>query len=92
MKLTSINLMIRNMMLQICIKISQNLGMLILSFLIPSTTFFVKLKIESLSGLTDLVVSITNVMGGLRIYNKLLYCMIKIALYLFLSQSLSTTI
>ena len=38
--------------------------MLILSFLIPSTTFLVRLNIESLSGFTDLVVSITKVRGG----------------------------
>lgn len=37
-----------------------------LSFMILSVTFDVRLKMESLSGLTDLVVSITNTRGGLR--------------------------
>ena len=69
-----------------------HLGMFSFALLILLMTLLVRLKMESLSGLTDLVVSITNVMGGLRIYNKLLYCMMKIALYLFLSQSLSPTI
>ena len=36
-----------------------------LSFMILSVTFDVRLKMESLSGLTDLVVSITKVRGGL---------------------------
>ena len=36
-----------------------------LSFMILSVTFDVRLKMESLSGLTDLVVSITNTRGGL---------------------------
>ncbi len=35
-----------------------------LSFMILSVTFDVRLKMESLSGLTDLVVSITNTRGG----------------------------
>ena len=43
-----------------------NLGMLMLSILMLSTTFWVRLKMESLSGLTDLVVSMTKVRGGLR--------------------------
>ena len=43
-----------------------NLGMLMLSILMLSTTFWVRLKMESLSGFTDLVVSMTNVKGGLR--------------------------
>ena len=43
----------------------QYLGMLILSFIILAVTFAVRLKIESLSGLTDLVVSITKTRGGL---------------------------
>ena len=45
-----------------------NLGMLIESILMLSTTFFVKLKMESLSGFTDLVVSMTNIRGGLRTF------------------------
>ena len=44
------------------------LAMLILSFMILDVTLDVKLKIESLSGLTDLVVSITNTRGGLRTF------------------------
>ena len=43
-----------------------NLGMLMLSILMLLTTFWVRLKMESLSGLTDLVVSMTNMRGGLR--------------------------
>ena len=43
-----------------------NLGMLMLSILMLSTTFWVRLKMESLSGFTDLVVSMTKVRGGLR--------------------------
>ena len=43
-----------------------NLGMLMLSILMLSTTFWVRLKMESLSGFTDLVVSMTKVSGGLR--------------------------
>ena len=42
------------------------LGILILSFMILSVTLVVRLKMESLSGLTDLVVSMTKVRGGLR--------------------------
>ena len=42
------------------------LGMLIRSFMILSVTLPVKLKMESLSGLTDLVVSMTKTSGGLR--------------------------
>ena len=42
------------------------LGMLILSFMILAVTLEVRLKMESLSGLTDLVVSMTNIRGGLR--------------------------
>ena len=45
------------------------LGILILSFMILSVTLLVRLKIESLSGLTDLVVSMTNTRGG---FNTLL--------------------
>ena len=45
--------------------------MLILSFMILDVTFDVKLKMESLSGLTDLVVSITNTRGGLRTFPAL---------------------
>ena len=37
-----------------------------LSFMILSVTLMVRLKMESLSGLTDLVVSMTNMSGGLR--------------------------
>ena len=40
------------------------LGMLILSFMILVVTLEVRLKMESLSGLTDLVVSMTNTSGG----------------------------
>ena len=40
------------------------LGMLILSFIILEVTLEVKLKMESLSGLTDLVVSMTKTKGG----------------------------
>ena len=43
-----------------------NLGMLMASIWMLSTTFWVRLKMESLSGLTDLVVSMTKVRGGLR--------------------------
>ena len=43
-----------------------NLGMLMESILMLSTTFWVRLKMESLSGLTDLVVSMTKMRGGLR--------------------------
>ena len=42
--------------------------MLILSFMILPVTLDVKLKMESLSGLTDLVVSITKTRGGLRTF------------------------
>ena len=42
------------------------LGILILSFMILSVTLVVRLKMESLSGLTDLVVSMTKTRGGLR--------------------------
>ena len=45
-----------------------DLGMLIESILMLSTTFLVRLKMESLSGFTDLVVSITKVSGGLSTY------------------------
>ena len=38
--------------------------MLILSFIILAVTLEVKLKMESLSGLTDLVVSMTKTKGG----------------------------
>ena len=38
--------------------------MLVFVSVILSTTLWVKLKMESLSGFTDLVVSITKVMGG----------------------------
>ena len=38
------------------------------SILMLSTTFLVRLKIESLSGFTDLVVSMTKVSGGLSTY------------------------
>ena len=41
------------------------LGMLIFSLLMLLMTLLVRLKMESLSGLTDLVVSTTNVRGGL---------------------------
>ena len=44
------------------------LGMLILSFMILAVTLVVKLKMESLSGLTDLVVSMTNTKGGLTTF------------------------
>ena len=46
-------------------KMNHYLGMLILSFLMRFTTLLVRLKMESLSGLTDLVVSMTNESGGL---------------------------
>ena len=46
-------------------KMKHHLGMLILSFLMRFTTLLVRLKMESLSGLTDLVVSMTNTSGGL---------------------------
>ena len=42
--------------------------MLILSFIILAVTLEVRLKIESLSGLTDLVVSMTKTRGGLRTF------------------------
>ena len=45
--------------------LKSDLGMLMDSILMLSTTFLVKLKMESLSGLTDLVVSMTNMRGGL---------------------------
>ena len=41
------------------------LGILMLSFMILSVTLIVRLKMLSLSGLTDLVVSMTNTRGGL---------------------------
>ena len=44
------------------------LAMLILSFMILDVTLDVKLKIESLSGLTDLVVSMTKTNGGLSTF------------------------
>ena len=37
-----------------------------LSFMILSVTLMVRLKMESLSGLTDFVVSMTKMRGGLR--------------------------
>ena len=43
-----------------------DLGMLMLSFMILSVTLMVRLKMESLSGLTDFVVSMTKMRGGLR--------------------------
>ena len=41
------------------------------SILMLSTTFLVRLKMESLSGFTDLVVSITKVSGGLSTYTNM---------------------
>ena len=43
-----------------------HLGILMLSFMILSVTLIVRLKMESLSGLTDLVVSMTKTSGGVR--------------------------
>ena len=43
---------------------SFHLGMLTRLFVMLSTTLPVRLKIESLSGFTDLVVSMTNMSGG----------------------------
>ena len=48
-----------------------DLGMLMESILMLSTTFLVRLKMESLSGFTDLVVSITKVSGGLSTYTNM---------------------
>ena len=44
------------------------LGMLMFSLLMLVITLLVRLKMESLSGLTDLVVSTTKVRGGLRTF------------------------
>ena len=52
----------------------QYLGMLILSFMILAVTLDVRLKMESLSGLTDLVVSMTNTKGGLTTLPPALPC------------------
>ena len=46
------------------LNIKSYLGMLMSSFMMLLTTFIVRLKMESLSGFTDLVVSITNTKGG----------------------------
>ena len=43
---------------------SSDLGMFTRLFVMLSTTLPVRLKIESLSGFTDLVVSMTNMSGG----------------------------
>ena len=45
---------------------SFHLGMLTRLFVMLSTTLPVRLKMESLSGFTDFVVSMTNMSGGLR--------------------------
>ena len=70
LKVTSWNLR-KKQLLKIKYFIFSHLGMLILSFMILDVTFDVKLKMESLSGLTDLVVSITNTRGGLRTFPAL---------------------
>ena len=50
------------------------LGMLIFSLLMLLSTLLVRLKMESLSGLTDLVVSTTKVRGGLSTFCPCLSC------------------
>ena len=50
------------------------LGMLIFSLIMLLITLLVRLKMESLSGLTDLVVSTTKVRGGLSTFCPCLSC------------------